>query len=106
MVVEYPSEGRNLLRLVSLGFDRSEELFSAQFLVSLPVHLAVVEALGEDPFALVYDSVEGPGLTLSVPQIRTLVEHFARPETPKTREADAVFERLIVILGTYRPDLL
>lgn len=106
MVVEYPTVGRNLLRLVSLGFDTSEELFSAQFLVSLPVHLAIAQALGEAPFALVYSSSEGPYLTLSVPQIRKLVEHFADPRTPKTTEADAVFDRLIVILGTYREDLL
>lgn len=104
MVIESGVEGRRIIRLVRLEFDHEEGLDSATFHMSLGAHTLVSAVLPEYPTSMA--SGDGVLTRLELPEIRTLVEYFADPGTPKTPEADAIFNRVIVILGTFREDLL
>lgn len=105
MTIGEDPHGRRHIRLVGIEFDTDEELASASFVVTLSAHIEITGVLGVSDACGSYSGL-GVAVVLNVPQIRTLVEHFADPRTPKTPEADAIFNRMIAILGTFREDLL
>lgn len=98
--------GRRFISMAGLGFDEHEQLATATFQAGLSAHVAIAHVLSDEAVHGRYDSNRGVMIVLDVSQIRALVEHFADPATPKTPEADAIFNRMIAVLGTFREDLL
>lgn len=104
MMIPGPHTGRELIRLTRIEFDPDEELSDVTLIGTAEVYDMIAEVIGRRP---TYRGELSPvRIALGVPEIRKLTEHYARPETPKTPEADAIFNRMIVILGTFREDLL
>jgi hypothetical protein len=104
MVIEGSGRDRELIKLSRIDFDADEELNVVTFEIAPDIQTHICDALGS--FVPASTDFGVMTIALDVPRIRGLVEHFADPRTPRTREADAIFNRMIVLLATFRKDLL